>query len=80
MSDHLAANVLRNHLDADFHRRGASVIDRSEKGHKLPHLNRLTKHHLVHAHGHHIGFGVAACTSIGHLVQQFENGAAVDLA
>ena len=80
MAHDLGADVLGNDLDAHFHRRATGVIHRSEEGDQLADLDRLAEHHLVDAERDHVVPGVAAGAGVGHLVEQLEDGAAVDLA
>ena len=76
----LAADVLCNHLDADFHGRFSGVVDAGEKRNQLAHMHGLAKHDLVYAHRHHIPGGVAAGTGVGHLVQELQQCAPVHIA
>ena len=80
MAHDLVADVLRDHLDADFHRRAAGVVDRRQERHQFTHVNRLAEHHLVHRQRDHIAAGIAAGACIRHLIEKLEDVAAVHVA
>ncbi|MNC54720.1 hypothetical protein D3C75_1042150 [compost metagenome] len=74
------ANVFGDHLDADFHRGVAGVVDRGKKGHQLADMYRLAKDHLVDRQGHHITPGIAAGAGIGDFIEVFQQCAAMNVA
>ena len=80
MEHGLAADVFGNHLDADFHRAAAGKVHCGQKGHQFADMDWLAEGNLVDAHRHHVAPGVATCTGVGRLVEQFQDGAAVHVA
>jgi hypothetical protein len=80
MTDLLRPDVLGEHLDADLHRRAADMVDRRQEGHQFAHMDRLPEHHLIHADRHDVGTRVAARAGVGHLVEQLQQRAAMDVA
>ena len=76
----LAPDVFGDHLDAHFHRRVAGVVDRGQQRDQLAHMNRLAEHDLIDRQGDNVFARVAAGAGISHLIEQFEDGAAVDIA
>lgn len=76
----LGADVFGDHLDAHFHRRVAGVVDRRQQRDQLAHMNRLAEHDLIDRQGDDVLARVTAGAGIGHLVQQLEDGAAMDIA
>ena len=76
----LAPDVFRDHLHAHFHRRVAGVVDRRQQRDQLAHMNRLAEHDLIDRQGDDIFARVPAGAGISHLIEQFENGATVNIA
>ncbi|MCY1464383.1 hypothetical protein D9M71_824020 [compost metagenome] len=80
MTYRLVADVLGDHLDADFHRGAAGVVDRGEEGDQLADMDRLAEDHLVHRQGHHVATGIAAGTGVGHFIEILEQRATMHIA
>ena len=56
------------------------MVHAGQKSHQLTYVDRLQKHHLIHAQRHDIAARIAAGAGIGNLVQQFQDGAPVHIA
>ena len=76
VADDLVADAFGEHLDADFHRGVAGVIDRGEEGDQFADVDGLAEHDLIDRQRHDILAGAG----VGDLVEQLEDGAAVYVA
>ena len=56
------------------------MVDRGQKRHPFTHMDGLAEDALVDIQRHHLAPCIAAGAGVGGLVQQFEDGATVDVA
>lgn len=80
MTNRAGADFLGDDLDTNFHGRSPRVIHGGQKGDQFSHVDWLPEHHLIHVEGDHIPSRITTRAGICRLVQQFEDGSAMNIA